>query len=146
MFDWIAFSIIGSFIDQGGTEVTLGNRSLITMEGQHLGLQASITISNRKILWRLVVVPNLVFGEAYLGGQLTMSENGLEPTFDLLMNNSNSWATHRPRRALCKNVGILSCPMRIFFQASAWYDAATVICERPDGGTDKPALHQGSLK
>ena len=108
MFDSIAFSIIRSFIDRGALQLTLGDRPPVTLKGRHRGRHASITISNRKILWRLVAVPDLAFGEAYMDGHLTVPENGLEPLVDLLMTNSNSWATHWTGRATLQIVNALA--------------------------------------
>ncbi len=38
-------------------------------------------------------MPNLVFGDAYMEGHLTVQENELEPLIDTLMKNRTSWAT-----------------------------------------------------
>lgn len=89
-------------------QLTLGDRPPVTLKGRHRGPHASITISNRKILWRLVTVPDLAFGEAYMDGHLTVPENGLEPLVDLLMTNSNSWATHWTGRATLQIVNALA--------------------------------------
>ena len=99
MSDSIAFSIIPSFIDGGALQLTLCDRSPVNLDGRHRGPHASRTISDWRILGRLITLPGLAFREAYIDGHLTVPENRLEPLIDLLMTNSNSWATYWTGRA-----------------------------------------------
>lgn len=108
MFDLIAFTIIRTFIGKGSLRISLAGRPPVTLTGAGPGPQASIHVQDRRTLWRLVMVPDLAFGEAYMDGRLTVSVDGLEPLVDLLMTNSESWARHWAGRTTLSIVNLLA--------------------------------------
>ncbi len=59
-------------------------------------------------MWRLVTVPDRASGEAYMDARLTVPVDGLEPLFDLLMTNSESWARHLFGRTTLSIVNLLA--------------------------------------
>ena len=63
--------------------LALLRRFIIAGDGPH----AEIKIHDRRTLIRLVVQPDLEFGEAYMDGRLTVGKAGLEPLTELLLLN-----------------------------------------------------------
>jgi cyclopropane-fatty-acyl-phospholipid synthase len=98
MFDLIAFTIIRTFIANGTLRLSLADRPPVTLSGPAPGPQASIHVHDRRTLWRLVMIPDLAFGEAYTDGRPIVPADGLDSLVDLLMTNSESWARHRAGR------------------------------------------------
>jgi len=72
--------------DAGGMTHRLG--------GLSPGPEARVAVKDSRTLWRLMIQPDLAFGEAYMDGQLTVPDNGLEPLVALLMSNSEHWSSH----------------------------------------------------
>ena len=108
MFDLIAFTIIRTFIAKGTLRISLADRPPVTLSGPAPGPQASIHVHDRRTLWRLVMIPDLAFGEAYMDGCLTVPADGLDSLVDLLMTNSESWARHWAGRTTLSIVNFLA--------------------------------------
>ena len=94
MLERLALALLRRFIIAGDLTVT-------TPTGRHERLAgagdrpiAEIKIHDRRTLIRLVVQPDLEFGEAYMDGRLTVGKAGLEPLIELLLLNSTSWKRH----------------------------------------------------
>jgi len=94
MFDFLALAVMRRVVasgtllltDAGGTTHRLGDKTA--------GPLAHITVKDSRTLWRLMIQPDLAFGEAYMDGRLTVAEDGLEPLVNLLMSNSAHWSRH----------------------------------------------------
>ncbi|MDA9639920.1 cyclopropane-fatty-acyl-phospholipid synthase family protein [SAR116 cluster bacterium] len=94
MFDFIVLAIFRQFISAGSLTVTIADQTPQTLKGAHSGPNAEIHIHDRRVLWRLVLEPDLAFGESYMDGRLTVPEGGLEPLMDFLMTNAEHWSKH----------------------------------------------------
>ena len=57
-------------------------------------LHASITIHDRATFLRLVIKPDLAFGEAYMDGRISTGNGGIDALMELLMLNSRHWSRH----------------------------------------------------
>ena len=94
MLERLALALLRRFIAAGELNVTTpaGRRERLAGSGD--GPFAEITIHDRRTLLRLVVQPDLEFGEAYMDGRLTVGAAGLEPLIELLIVNSQAWQRH----------------------------------------------------
>ncbi|MAB19173.1 MAG: hypothetical protein CMN39_06640 [SAR116 cluster bacterium] len=86
MFDLIAFTIIRTFIAKDALRISLADRPPVTLSGPAPGPQASIHVHDRRTLWRLVMIPDLAFGEAYMDGRLTVPVDGLDSLVDTFLD------------------------------------------------------------
>ena len=64
MFDFLALAIMRQFVICGTLDLTLANVLRHQLQGHRPGPHASITIHDRAIFLRLVIKPDLAFGEA----------------------------------------------------------------------------------
>ncbi|MGC6520917.1 MAG: class I SAM-dependent methyltransferase [Candidatus Puniceispirillaceae bacterium] len=94
MFDFLALAIMRRVVTAGTLHLTDASGKTHRLCGHLAGPEAHITLANRRVLWRLVIQPDLGFGEAYMNGGLRVAENGLEPLVEFLMRNSAHWAQH----------------------------------------------------
>ena len=94
MLERIALALLRRFIIAGDLTVTTLTGRHERLAGAGDGPVAEIKIHDRRTLIRLVVQPDLEFGEAYMNGRLTVGKAGLEPLIELLLLNSTSWKRH----------------------------------------------------
>ena len=94
MFDFLALAIMRRVVTTGTLHLTDAGGKTHRLCGHLAGPEAHITLANSRVLWRLVIQPDLGFGEAYMNGGLRVPENGLEPLVEFLMRNSAHWARH----------------------------------------------------
>lgn len=94
MLERLALALLRRFIIVGDLTVTTPTGRHERLAGAGDGPIAEIKIHDRRTLIRLVVQPDLEFGEAYMDGRLTVGKAGLEPLIELLLLNSTSWKRH----------------------------------------------------
>ena len=94
MFDFLALAIIRQFVISGTLDLTLANGSGHQLQGRSPGPHASITIHDRATFLRLVIKPDLAFGEAYMDGRISTGNGGIDALMELLMLNSRHWSRH----------------------------------------------------
>ena len=71
MFDFLALTIMRQFVICGTLDLIFANGSGHQLQGRSPGLHASITIHDRATFLRLVIKPDLDFGEAYMDGRIS---------------------------------------------------------------------------
>ena len=94
MFDFLALAVIGRVVAAGTLHLTDAGGTTHRLGGRTPGPEAHVTVKDSRTLWRLMIQPDLAFGEAYMDGRLQVPEGGLEPLVNLLMSNSAPWARH----------------------------------------------------
>lgn len=94
MFDFLALAVIRQVVASGTLHLTDAGGTTHRLGGTSAGPDAHITVKNSRTLWRLMIQPDLAFGEAYMDGKLTVPDGGLEPLVELLMSNSTHWSHH----------------------------------------------------
>ena len=94
MLERLALALLRRFIIAGDLTVTTPTGRHERLAGAGNGPIAEIQIHDRRTLTRLVIQPDLEFGEAYMDGRLTVGKAGLEPLIELLLVNSTSWKQH----------------------------------------------------
>ena len=94
MFDFFAIAVIRRVIVFGTLHLTDANGVTHRLDGTCNGPDAFITVTDSRTLWRLMLQPDLAFGEAYMDNRLKVPEKGLEPLIELLMSNSSHWSCH----------------------------------------------------
>ena len=85
MLERLALALLRRFIIAGDLNVTTPTGRHERLAGAGDGPIAEIKIHDRRTLIRLVVQPDLEFGEAYMDGRLTVGKAGLEPLIELLL-------------------------------------------------------------
>ena len=99
MFDFLALAVMRRVVISGTLHLTDAGGTTHRLGGSADGPDAHITVKDSRTLWRLMMQPDLAFGEAYMDGRLVVPEDGLEPLVALLMQNSAHWARHWSGRA-----------------------------------------------
>ena len=94
MFDRLALHLFKQFVVFGALSVTIGSGAVYRMTENRPGPKVAIKIANSRTLWRVVMKPDLVIGEAYMDGLLRIKNDDLESFVELLMLNSRHWAGH----------------------------------------------------
>ena len=94
MLERLTLALLRRFIIASDLIVTTLTGRHERLAGAGDGPVAEIKIHDRRTLIRLVVQPDLEFGEAYMDGRLTVGKAGLEPLIELLLLNSTSWKRH----------------------------------------------------
>ena len=94
MFDRLALHLFKQFVAFGTLSVTIGSGAVYRMTENRPGPKVAIKIANSRTLWRVVMKPDLVIGEAYMDGLLRIENDDLESFVELLMLNSRHWAGH----------------------------------------------------
>jgi cyclopropane-fatty-acyl-phospholipid synthase len=94
MFDRLALHLFKQFVSFGTLSVTIGSGAVYRMTANRPGPKVAIKLANSQTLWRIVMKPDLVIGEAYMDGLLRIENDDLESFVELLMLNSRHWAEH----------------------------------------------------
>ena len=84
MFDFLALAVMRQFVISGTLDLTLANGSAHRLQGSHPGPHAGITIHDRATLLRLVIKPDLAFGEAYMDSRISTGNGGIDALMELL--------------------------------------------------------------
>ena len=80
-------ALVRAPIKQGRLNVIAPDGQLHTLKGALGGPEASIRITDNRLLRRMLVVPDLYLGEAYMGGALTIEEGSLYDVLDFFACN-----------------------------------------------------------
>lgn len=91
MFDRLALHLFGQFVLFGNLKVKVGTGSVFQITGSMDGPDVSIKLADSRVLWRVVLKPDIAIGEAYMDGLLEIEEDKLEPFIELLLLNSQHW-------------------------------------------------------
>ena len=87
-------AIMRQFVICGTLNLTLGNGSGHQLQGRSPSPHDSITIHDQATFPRLVVKPDLAFGEGYMDCWIATDNGGIDALMELLMLNSRHWSTH----------------------------------------------------
>ena len=79
MFDFLALAVMRRVVISGTLHLTDAGGTTHRLGGRSPGPEADITVKDSRTLWRLMIQPDLAFGEAYMDGRLRVPEDGLEP-------------------------------------------------------------------
>lgn len=74
-------------IRQGSLKIIAPDGQVHVLKGELEGPAATIRLSDNKLLRRMLVVPDLYLGEAYMAGTLTVEEGGLYDVLDFFACN-----------------------------------------------------------
>ena len=74
-------------IQAGRLNIIAPDGQLHVLKGTAEGPSASIRITDKKLLRRMFVIPDLYLGEAYMGGTLTIEEGSLYDVLDFFACN-----------------------------------------------------------
>jgi len=80
-------ALAGAPIRSGRLKVIAPEGRLYSLEGAAKGPEASIRITDKKLLRRMLVVPDLYLGEAYVQGSLTIEQGSLYDMLDFFACN-----------------------------------------------------------
>jgi cyclopropane-fatty-acyl-phospholipid synthase len=58
------------------------------------GPDVGIRLAHRGVLWRLILCPDLAFGESYMDGDLQIESGKIDDLLALLIANNNQWNRH----------------------------------------------------
>ena len=94
MFEFLALAIMRQFVICGTLDLTLASGSENQLQGRSPGPNASITIHDRATVLRIVIKPDIAFGEAYMDGRISTGNGGIDALMELLMLNSRHWSRH----------------------------------------------------
>ena len=108
MLERLALALLRRFIIAGDLTMTTPTGRHERLAGAGDGPIAKIQIHDRRTLIRLVIQPDLEFGDAYMDGRLTVGKAGLEPLIELLLVNSTSWKQHWAGRLTLRLGNILA--------------------------------------
>ena len=70
VFDFLALVMMRKFLICGNLDLTPVNVSGHQLQGRSPGPHASITIHDQATFLRLVIKPDIAFGEAYMDGRI----------------------------------------------------------------------------
>ena len=74
-------------VKAGQLKVFAPDNQIHVLEGASEGPRASIRVADRKLLRRMLVMPDLYLGEAYMAGTLTVEEGSLYDVLDFFACN-----------------------------------------------------------
>src|SRR5262245_56877570 len=74
-------------IKAGRLKVTAPDGRVHVLKGAAEGPEASISIADKRLLRRMLVMPDLYVGEAYMEGTLTVDEGSLYDVLDFFASN-----------------------------------------------------------
>ena len=94
MFAFLALAIMRHFVICGTLDLSRSNGSGHQPQGYSPGPHASIKIHDPATFLRLLIKPDLAFGEAYMHGQISTGNGGIDALMEMLMLNSRYWSTH----------------------------------------------------
>ena len=82
------------FLHIGCLRIVIANGPAHCLKGELAGPDVTIHIQNYRLIWRILIKPDLAIGEAYMDGSLTIANDDLEQLMALLMANNGHWQKH----------------------------------------------------
>jgi len=86
--------ILCQFMATGRLSIAVGDGPYHHIIAKKDGPHAAIRLAHKGILWRLILQPDLAFGEAYMDGDLIVKDDKLDDLMALLLENVKHWQTH----------------------------------------------------
>src|SRR5262245_47279690 len=80
-------ALLSQPIKHGRLNITAPDGQRHTLKGSQSGPEASIRITDHKVMRRMLVIPDLYLGEAYMEGSLIVEDGGLYDVLDFFACN-----------------------------------------------------------
>ena len=91
MLTRIELFILQKFLHIGCRRIVIANGPAHCLKGELAGPDVTIHIQNYRLIWRILIKPDLTIDEAYMDGSLTIANDDLEQLMVLLMANNGHW-------------------------------------------------------
>ena len=79
--------VLRQFLAVGQLSIALGDGPMHHVTAGTAGPQAAIRLTHRRVLWRLMLHPDLAFGENYMDGDLQIESGDIDDLMALLVAN-----------------------------------------------------------
>ena len=86
--------VLHQFSAVGQLSIALGDGPMPPITAGTAGPQAAIRLTHRRVLWRLMLHPDLAFGESYMDGDLQIESGNIDDLMALLVANREHWQNH----------------------------------------------------
>ena len=86
--------VLHQFLAVGQLSIALGDGPMHPITAGTAGPQAAIRLTHRRVLWRLMLHPDLAFGESYMDGDLQIESGDIDDLMALLVANREHWQNH----------------------------------------------------
>lgn len=90
----LAGFILRQFMAAGQLSIAVADGPMHHIKAPRTGPQVAIRLARRGILWRLMLHPDLAFGESYMDGDLQIESGTIDDLMALLIANNNQWNKH----------------------------------------------------
>ena len=77
MLTRIGLFILQQFLHISCLRIVIANNPAHCLKGELAGPNVTIYLQNYRLLWRILIKPNLAIGEAYMDGSLTIANDDL---------------------------------------------------------------------
>ena len=82
------------FLAVGQLSIALSDGPMHPITAGTAGPQAAIRLTHRRVLWWLMLHPDLAFGESYMDGDLQIESGDIDDLMALLVANREHWQNH----------------------------------------------------
>ena len=86
--------VLRQFLAVGQLSIALGDGPMHPITTGMAGPQAAIRLTHRQVLWRLMLHPDLAFGESYMDGDLQIDSGDIDDLMALLVANREPWQNY----------------------------------------------------
>ena len=90
----LAGFILRQFMAAGQLSIAVADGPMHHIKAPRTGPQVAIRLARRGVLWRLMLHPDLAFGESYMDGDLQIESGTIDDLMALLIANNNQWNKH----------------------------------------------------
>ena len=86
--------VLRQFLAVGQLSIALGDGPMHPVTTGTAGPQAAIRLTQRQVLWRLMLHPDLAFGGSYMDGNLQIKSGDIDDLMALMSTNREHWQNH----------------------------------------------------
>ena len=90
----LACFILSQFMAVGRLSIAIADGPMQHIKASDSGPDITIRLAHRGVLWRLILCPDLAFGESYMDGDLQIESGKIDDLLALLIANNNQWNRH----------------------------------------------------
>ena len=90
----LACFILRQFMAVGRLSIAIADGPMQHIKACDSGPDVAIRLAHRGVLWRLILCPDLAFGESYMDGDLQIESGKIDDLLALLIANNNQWNRH----------------------------------------------------
>ena len=90
----LACFILRQFMATGHLSIAAADDPIHHIRARRTWPQVAIRLARRGVLWRLMLQPDLAFGECYMDGDLQIESGTIDDLMALLIANNNQWNKH----------------------------------------------------